>query len=154
MIQVSCGQQHTICRAVDRPTAKARRHINSIEKESPFDDDSIPHDTTSLLPGSTIGADVFVWGNGILGQLGMGLLGTSKGRRLPTLLASLVDQFPLGIIDVSAGSNFSAVVTSLGSVYSFGHSEYNQHGSGIRLKVSHGLQKVISCRYCTYGIFI
>lgn len=31
---------------------------------------------------------------------------------------------------MAAGSNFSAVVTIDGSVYSFGHAEYNQHGTG------------------------
>lgn len=36
----------------------------------------------------------------------------------------------MGVVDISAGANFTAVVTIQGSVYSFGHAEYNQHGSG------------------------
>lgn len=72
---------------------------------------------------------MYVWGNGMLGQLGLGIRGTSKGRLLPTLITYLQEEFPSGIIDVAAGHNFSVVVTLLGTVYSFGHSEYNQHGA-------------------------
>ena len=82
-----------------------------------------------IYPGSTIGANAYIWGNGMLGQLGLGIRGTSKGRLLPTLISSLQEKFPNGIIDVSAGHNFTVVVTLLGTVYSFGHSEYNQHGN-------------------------
>lgn len=65
----------------------------------------------------------------MLGQLGLGRLGTSKGRLLPTLNQPLHKQFPQGIIDISAGHNFTVALTELGEAYSFGHSEYNQHGS-------------------------
>lgn len=40
--------------------------------------------------------------------------------------------YPCGIINVAAGGNFTAVVTKDGSVFSFGHSEYNQHGANNR----------------------
>lgn len=107
VLQVSCGQQHNICRAVDR---------------SLMDD--------SVFIGSKVGADAFVWGNGILGQLGLGRRGTTKGRMLPTLVPKLHSLFPLGIADVAAGANFTAAVTITGDVFSFGHAEYNQHGTG------------------------
>eukprot|EP01031_Cornospumella_fuschlensis_P027499 gene27499-33210_t len=105
VVQVVCGQQHSVCRAVDRL-------IEGVEV------------------GSKLGADVYIWGNGVLGQLGLGRKGTTKGRLLPTLVPGLHAMFPAGIVDISAGANFTAAVTIQGSVYSFGHAEYNQHGSG------------------------
>lgn len=107
VLQVVCGQQHTLCRAVDRSVMD-----------------------TSVIVGSGTGADVYVWGNGMLGQLGLGIKGTSKGRLLPTLIPFFQDQFPMGAICVGAGANFSSVVVKNGEVYSFGHAEYNQHGTG------------------------
>ena len=52
--RVACGQQHTLCLA-------ALRSEHSIK---PFD----------------VGGDVYAWGQGMLGQLGIGVRGTSKGR--------------------------------------------------------------------------
>ena len=52
VVQVACGQQHSVCRAVDRTGA----------------------DVQTPLVGSDVGADVYVWGNGTLGQLGLGEL--------------------------------------------------------------------------------
>ena len=107
VLQVECGQQHSMCRAVDRV-----------------------HDRISLESIDTrTGASVYVWGNGMLGQLGLGLKGTSKGRLLPTLLTTLTEVSPLGAIDISAGGNFSVAVGLDGTVFSWGHAEYNQHGS-------------------------
>jgi hypothetical protein len=54
VLQVVCGQQHTLCRAVPRTRAQNQ------EEEG------------GLVVGSAVGADVYVWGNGILGQLGIG----------------------------------------------------------------------------------
>lgn len=108
VIQITCGQQHNLCRCIDR-------------------DSAMKHD---VRVGSDVGADVFAWGNGVLGQLGMGRRGTSKGRLSPTLLPDLYKHFPRGIIDVGAGANFSVAVTDRGQVLSWGHSEYNQHGTG------------------------
>mmetsp|Transcript_18907 Transcript_18907/g.26037 ORF Transcript_18907/g.26037 Transcript_18907/m.26037 type:complete len:685 (+) Transcript_18907:511-2565(+) len=105
VLQVVCGQQHTICRAID---------------------------SHSGASNAAAGANAYVWGNGILGQLGIGVRGTSKGRLLPTLVDLLFKQYPCGIVDVGAGGNFTVAVTSDGQVYSFGHAEYNQHGTGNR----------------------
>lgn len=112
VLQVVCGQQHTLCRAIDRSTAGGLS-------------------VSTVASMNRIPASVYVWGNGMLGQLGLGLQGSSKGRLLPTLLTSLSTLCPLGIIDVSAGGNFSVAVSLEGQVYSWGHAEYNQHGTGI-----------------------
>ena len=108
VVQVTCGQQHTMCRALDR---------------------SMSGGAEAGVRGKTP-CSVFVWGNGMLGQLGLGLKGTSKGRLLPTLLGTLAEECPLGIVDIAAGGNFSMAVSLEGAVYSWGHAEYNQHGVG------------------------
>lgn len=112
VLQVECGQQHSMCRAISRT-----QNFLSVEALN----DS----------GNKVGASVYVWGNGMLGQLGLGLKGTSKGRLLPTLLTTLCDVAPLGAIDIAAGGNFSVAVGLDGSVYSWGHAGYNQHGSSM-----------------------
>jgi alpha-tubulin suppressor-like RCC1 family protein len=115
VVQVACGQQHTVCRVIDNRSEYAQR--------------SCP------APGGgpvAIGADVYVFGNGALGQLGLGIRGTSKGRLLPTLIESLQHFYPKAIADVSAGGNFTVAVAADGSVWSFGHSEYNQHASAAK----------------------
>ena len=105
VLQVVCGQQHTVARAVD-----PRNHpVAAIEHAA--------------------GADVYVFGNGSLGQLGLGVRGTSKGRLLPTLVAQLCSTHPLGIVDVATGGYFTMAVTAEGVAYGFGHSEYNQMAS-------------------------
>lgn len=113
-MQVVCGQQHTLCRAIDRSILAT----------------ATPEELAEVYVGSKVGCDVYSWGNGMLGQLGLGRRGTSKGRLLPTLISSLQEQFPRGIVDISAGHMFSVVVTNTGEVHSFGHAEYNQHGTG------------------------
>jgi alpha-tubulin suppressor-like RCC1 family protein len=67
-----------------------------------------------------------------LGQLGIGRLGMSKGKLLPSLIPKLHKLYPNGIVDIAAGANFTVTVTNDGKVFSFGHSEYNQHGTGNR----------------------
>ena len=121
-LQVECGQQHSMCRAIDRVPDTTAKSANLKSAAST---------STSTLsdPRDAVGASVFIWGNGMLGQLGLGLKGTSKGRLLPTLLTTLCDIAPLGAVDISAGGNFSVAVGVDGTVYSWGHAEYNQHGS-------------------------
>jgi hypothetical protein len=112
VLQVVCGQQHTMCRAIDRSTSGG-----------------LSVSTNSAL--NRIPSSVYVWGNGMLGQLGLGLQGSSKGRLLPTLLTTLSTLSPLGFIDLSAGGNFSVALSLEGQIFSWGHAEYNQHGTGI-----------------------
>lgn len=57
--------------------------------------------------------DAYVWGNGILGQLGLGVRGSSKGRLRPTLVDALQQLHPSGIADVGAGGNFTVAVTAV-----------------------------------------
>lgn len=124
VVQVSCGQQHTICRALERNINVGDDDRNN---QGPING---PGNGSTVYVGSKIGCDVYVWGNGMLGQLGLGRRGASKGRLLPTLVSHLQEKFPQGIVDVSAGHMFSSTVTQTGEVYSFGHAEYNQHGTG------------------------
>lgn len=120
VLQVECGQQHSMCRAIDRVhDSRARAKTANNTKSS----------STDPRVGEDVGASVFIWGNGMLGQLGLGLKGTSKGRLLPTLLTTLCDIAPQGAVDISAGGNFSVAVSADGTVFSWGHAEYNQHGS-------------------------
>jgi alpha-tubulin suppressor-like RCC1 family protein len=93
-------------------------------------------------------AVVYVFGSGTLGQLGIGTLGVSRGKLLPTRLhiepastaaattaatagatataAAVVQE--RGVVDVACGANHSVCVLDDGSVVGFGHSEYNQMG--------------------------
>lgn len=114
VLKVACGHQHTLCIAIDRSAAAAL---------------SISVVTTRMVL-QDVGGVLYSWGNGVLGQLGLGLRGTSKGRVLPTIVDTLNDEFPNQIRDIGAGANFSVAVTTCGKVFSWGHGEYNQHGSG------------------------
>jgi hypothetical protein len=58
VIQVACGQQHSICRAVERS------HVQ----------EALAQGGAEVGVGSDCGADAYVWGNGTLGQLGLGTL--------------------------------------------------------------------------------
>jgi len=106
VVQIVCGQQHSLCRAVSRDRATEER----------------------ITTGSDVGTEVFAWGNGILGQLGMGRRGTSKGRLVPTLIIDFCRTS--GVSYLASGANFSVAVTTTGEVWSWGHAEYNQHGTG------------------------
>jgi Regulator of chromosome condensation (RCC1) repeat len=96
---------------------------------------------------------VYVFGSGTLGQLGIGTLGVSRGKLLPTRLhidpaatataaatagtttgaatasgAATAAVLERGVVDVACGANHSVCVLDDGSVVGFGHSEYNQMG--------------------------
>ncbi len=64
VVQVVCGQQHTLCRAVDLPS--------SADSSSSSGSGEAAVDMSKVFVGSEIGADAYVWGNGVLGQLGIG----------------------------------------------------------------------------------
>lgn len=63
----------------------------------------------------------FSWGLGILGQLGSGI-------NISWLPMAVNIGEP--VVSVAAGSHHSVAVTVDGLVYSWGHSEYGQHGAG------------------------
>uniref|UniRef100_A0A7S2RRK5 BTB domain-containing protein n=1 Tax=Rhizochromulina marina TaxID=1034831 RepID=A0A7S2RRK5_9STRA len=109
---------------------------------------------------------VFTWGNGALGQLGLGRSVT--GRRTPVVVpgilaaASPADNEDKGksgglaasaepaglaefagflaksvsVVDIAAGANHSVCVVSDGSVFTWGHGEYGQHGSASSVSTS------------------
>jgi len=78
VLQVECGQQHNICRVIDRITIK--KNNNNDNKDNT--DNNTTNSKSSSLPSlsssssssssSSGSGDVYVWGNGILGQLGLG----------------------------------------------------------------------------------
>ncbi|TMW64561.1 hypothetical protein Poli38472_011441 [Pythium oligandrum] len=65
----------------------------------------------------------FSWGLGILGQLGLGI----NISWLP--MEVNVDK---PVVSIAAGSHHSVAATTDGKVYTWGHSEYGQHGAGER----------------------
>jgi hypothetical protein len=54
---VACGQQHSVCRAIGRD------QLHLLQDAGERGD---------VVVGSDCGADAYVWGNGTLGQLGLG----------------------------------------------------------------------------------
>ena len=62
VVQVSCGQQHSICRAVNRSRflQEQQQQLQGVGEAA------------EITVGSACGADAYVWGNGTLGQLGLG----------------------------------------------------------------------------------
>lgn len=68
----------------------------------------------------------FTWGSGALGQLGIGPRTSDRLRPVP--VQGL--QSPVGPVSrVAGGANHTVALTTAGAVYSWGHSEYGQHGS-------------------------
>lgn len=64
----------------------------------------------------------FAWGLGVLGQLG-----TGPGH--PVAYLPVQSRVPEPVMRVAAGSHHSVAVAESGRVYSWGHSEYGQHGA-------------------------
>ena len=102
-LQIACGQQHTLCRV-------------------------LPAREREQAPQG--GADLYVWGNGVLGQLGLGRRGVTKGRLTPCLHPQLQTRGSLGgVRHAAAGANHSLCVSRDGALFFFGHNEYGQGGS-------------------------
>ncbi|KAL4128490.1 hypothetical protein PRIC2_007476 [Phytophthora ramorum] len=97
---IACGQQHSL----------ACSRIVSPDDTRQDDDD----------PKSRSGV-CFSWGLGVLGQLGTGM--NISWRPEEVKLARPA-------VSVAAGSHHSVAVTDDGKVYTWGHSEYGQHGAG------------------------
>lgn len=75
-----------------------------------------------IAPGTQQNSGVcFSWGLGILGQLGSGINISWLPMRV---------EIAEPVVSVAAGSHHSVAVSSEGHVYSWGHSEYGQHGAG------------------------
>ncbi|GMF33387.1 unnamed protein product [Phytophthora fragariaefolia] len=97
---IACGQQHSLA---------CSRIVDP--GEAALDDDD---------PKSRSGV-VFSWGLGVLGQLGTGIN-----------ISWLPEEVKLArpAVSVAAGSHHSVAVTDDGKVFTWGHSEYGQHGAG------------------------
>jgi alpha-tubulin suppressor-like RCC1 family protein len=97
---IACGQQHSLA---------CSRIIDP--SEAALSEDS---------PKSRSGV-CFSWGLGVLGQLGTGIN-----------ISWVPEEVKLArpAVSVAAGSHHSVAVTDDGKVYSWGHSEYGQHGAG------------------------
>ncbi|KAE9016502.1 hypothetical protein PF002_g19109 [Phytophthora fragariae] len=97
---IACGQQHSLA---------CSRIVDP--SDGKLDDDD---------PKSRSGV-CFSWGLGVLGQLGTGIN-----------ISWLPEEVKLArpAVSVAAGSHHSVAVTDDGKVYSWGHSEYGQHGAG------------------------
>jgi RCC1 and BTB domain-containing protein len=67
---------------------------------------------------------VYVWGNNTYGQLGTGGL---KNVHEPVLVEALLRE---KVVDISAGDNYSGVVTEKGEVYTWGFGNEGQLGHG------------------------
>ncbi|CAB1116212.1 unnamed protein product [Ectocarpus sp. CCAP 1310/34] len=74
---------------------------------------------------ASMGGDLYVWGRGESGQLG---LGDRESKQIPILNA----RFPEGteVSQVAVGENHSLVLTKAGSVYSWGHGDRGRLGVG------------------------
>eukprot|EP00743_Colponemidia_sp_Colp-15_P008201 GILK01008894.1.p1 GENE.GILK01008894.1~~GILK01008894.1.p1 ORF type:complete len:825 (-),score=104.84 GILK01008894.1:236-2710(-) len=66
---------------------------------------------------------VFAWGSGALGQMG---IDSARDRLIPILVEPIEDRVATF---VAAGFNHSVAVVDDGSIFSWGHSEYYQHGA-------------------------
>ncbi|CAM9901575.1 unnamed protein product [Ectocarpus sp. 12 AP-2014] len=80
--------------------------------------------SSHCLAGS-MGGDLYVWGRGESGQLG---LGDRESKQIPVLNAG----FPEGteVSQVAVGENHSLVLTKAGGVYSWGHGDRGRLGVG------------------------
>ncbi|CAM9139716.1 unnamed protein product [Ectocarpus fasciculatus] len=80
--------------------------------------------SSHCLAGS-MGGDLYVWGRGESGQLG---LGDRESKQIPILNAG----FPEGteVSQVAVGENHSLVLTKAGGVYSWGHGDRGRLGVG------------------------
>ena len=67
--------------------------------------------------------DVYTWGWGLLGQLGL-------GHNRTIFSPSLIETLPTRIVGISAGGMHSAVVDCNGECYTWGSSQYGQLGQG------------------------
>lgn len=67
---------------------------------------------------------VFVWGTGENGRLG---LGDTKGRNIPTIVDHLINK---QITYIACGESHSIAVTTNGDVFSWGNGSYYRLGHG------------------------
>lgn len=92
---------------------------------------------------------VFSWGNGRDGQLGQG--GIKKSVPLPKLVESMTGH---GVVDVSCGRNFVAVLTAAGTVWTWGDNRRGQLGRSHKSVVGRQVKSLasvcVSWVYCSH----
>ena len=133
IISVTCGEAHTI--ALD---SEGKMHAfgwgedgqlgldenflqDSIMSNNIKCIESIAHKIIKISAGCIFSAcltdmgQVFVWGNGEQGQLGLGM--SIKSINFPTLVSSLRHEF---ILDIVCGNSFMLSISQSGNVYGWG----------------------------------
>ncbi|CAN0401511.1 unnamed protein product, partial [Scytosiphon promiscuus] len=108
-VQVACGEQHNLARVLPRAKTNENKKPSSFPSIGSLDQQ----------------AELFVWGGGRLGQLGLGAAST---KLAPTHNPLILDVGGGGVVSVSAGANHSVCALASGLVMSWGHAEYNQQG--------------------------
>lgn len=138
--EVCCGRYHTIARSLDGTVytwgggkngrlghgdEKIRLHPGCIEQ-------LLSQKAVAVTAGYhnnlvlTEKGDVWSWGWGAHGQLG---LGDTRDREIPTIIDALSG---LGVVSLSCGDRHSFAVTTEGAVYGWGSNEFGQLGTGER----------------------
>jgi alpha-tubulin suppressor-like RCC1 family protein len=147
LAQVSCGEAHTAtlssqgevhtmgwggsasygCGALGNGTLKSHFTPTRIWVGGPEFDIRLKQISSGAYHMLGLGFDgeVWVWGNG------PGLLGNGKnGDALEPMPVSDLLDLDLSAVDVACGSNFNAIVTKDGEVYTWGRNDYGQLGLG------------------------
>ncbi|CAM9542500.1 unnamed protein product [Pylaiella littoralis] len=109
-LEVACGEQHNLARVLP-PSNKTKKVSSSSSSSGSIDQQ----------------AELYVWGGGRLGQLGLGAAST----RLAPTHNPLLSDVGGGVVSVSAGANHSVCALASGLVMSWGHAEYNQQGVAV-----------------------
>ncbi|CAM9799218.1 unnamed protein product, partial [Ectocarpus sp. 8 AP-2014] len=112
-LEVACGEQHNLARVLP----------SSDNNKKPPSRSSSSSSSSSLDQQ----AELFVWGGGRLGQLGLGAAST----KLAPTHNSLLGDVGGGVVSVSAGANHSVCAMASGLVMSWGASEYCQQGCAV-----------------------
>lgn len=101
---------------------------------------------TSSVAAILKNGDLYTWGNNTYGQLGIGNLGLSGTRLIPTKIMENVSYAVMG--------NHSAAITKSGDLYMWGQNNYGQLGIGNNtdisypVKVSEGVKHVVISNNC------
>nr|XP_046197378.1 E3 ISG15--protein ligase HERC5-like isoform X2 [Oncorhynchus gorbuscha] len=124
VIQVACGDQHSIALTQDRP-APAPVDCLHLKKTITV---SCGGEHTAVL---TKGGLVFTFGSGRYGQLGHNSL---RNELRPRLVAEF---WGAKVTQIACGRNHTlAFVGSFKNIYSFGHGEQGQLGNGVKMDQS------------------
>lgn len=136
VVDAACGYAHTLIRTASGVAYSSgyndrgqlglghRVNLDKFDRIKSLDG----HGVVRLAAGSQHslavvgGGTLYSWGQGSLGQLGLGRRVT--GRLIPVK----VERLPRPCAACDAGANHSVAVDDEGQTYVFGHVQYNQHG--------------------------